>query len=345
MAEALKVGIAGAGWPGRAHAGGYQHASGFKVVAVADLIPDRRRQIMTEFGARKEYADAKELVADKEIDVVSVCLPTHLHAPLALAALRAGKHVLCEKPPALSVKEARQMAAAAQKNGRQLLYGVQRRFGGAEQAAHQAIAKGYAGEIYHARVSWMRSRGIPIGTGWFTDKSKSGGGALSDLGIPMLDLAWYLMGQPRPLSVFGVAHQRFKGLVPPEIKNDVDDSGFALIRFEGGKSLEVASSWALNQPPQQQGTLCRLYGEKGCVDVYTPGGSVIYRGFDARGESNPTALKPPKTVGHVALMRHFRECVLGKAQPIIGPNEGVALMQMLEGIYRSAETGKAVEIK
>ena len=133
------------------------------------------------------------------------------------------------------------------------MYAVQRRFGGAEQAAKQAIVKGLTGEVYHARAGFMRTRGIPIGTGWFTDKSKSGGGALIDIGVHMLDLAWYLLGQPKPESVYGMTHQKFRSIVAPQRTFDVEDAAFALIRFEGGKSLELATSWALNQPPQQQG--------------------------------------------------------------------------------------------
>jgi predicted dehydrogenase len=341
----VRVGIIGGGWPGQAHAKGYAAAGGFKVVAVADLIPARRERLVAEYKLTRQYAAANELLADKDIDAVSVCLPNFLHAPVTIAALKAGKHVVCEKPPALSAKEAQQIEKAATKAGKVVTYGVQRRFGGGEQAAKQAIAKGYAGDVYHARAAWMRTRGIPIGTGWFTDRSKSGGGALIDIGVHLLDLAWYLLGQPRPLSAFGVTHQKFKGAVAGDVKFDVDDAAFALIRFEGGRSLELATSWAFNQAPHQQGTICRVHGDKGAVDVYTPDGSILYRNFGPKGESKPTPLKPPKVTGHAALMRHFRECILGKATPIIGSREGVQLMQMLDAIYRSSETGKSVDIK
>lgn len=342
MADSTRVGIIGAGWPGLSHAKAYAAAGGFKVVAVADLIPSRRQQIMKEVGATKEFADPAQLIADKEIDAVSICTPNHLHAPLAIAAMRAGKHVVCEKPPALNAQEARRMALSAEKNGRVLLYGVQRRFGGPEQAARQAIEKGYAGDIFHARSSWLRTRGMPRGTGWFTDKARSGGGAMVDIGVPMLDLAWFLMGQPKPTSVLAVTHTRFAGELAEGQTCDVDDSAFALVRFEGGKSLEISASWALNQPPQQNGTLCRLFGQTGAVDVYTAQGAVLYRQFTDKGESKAVALKPPKTVGHVAMMRHFRECILGKATPLVGGKEGLALMEIMDGIYKSAATGKSV---
>src|SRR5215471_15973670 len=118
MSQTIKVGIIGGGWPGSAHGRGYLGAGGFKVVAVADLIPERRKKLMGEVHAAKEYTDAAELIKDKEIDAVSVCLPTYLHAPTTMAALRAGKHVICEKPPALSAKQARQIEAAATKSGK-----------------------------------------------------------------------------------------------------------------------------------------------------------------------------------------------------------------------------------
>ena len=192
---------------------------------------------MSEFGVARQYADANELIKDREIDVVSVCLPNHLHAPLTLAALRAGKHVICEKPPTMNAGEAKRIEKAATKAKKIVMYAVQRRFGGAEQAAKQAIVKGLAGDVYHARAGWMRTRGIPIGTGWFTDKSKSGGGALIDIGVHMLDLAWYLLGQPKPASVYGMTHQKFRSVIAPERTFDVEDAAFALIRFEGGKTL------------------------------------------------------------------------------------------------------------
>jgi predicted dehydrogenase len=341
----IRIGIIGGGWPGQAHAKGYATAGGFKVAAIADLIPSRREKFLSEHPGAKQYADANDLLADDDIDAVSVCLPNNLHAPVTIAALKAGKHVLCEKPPALNATEAKKIESAATKAGKIVMYSVQRRFGGAEQAAKQAIDKGYAGDVYHARGTWMRTRGIPIGTGWFIDKSKAGGGALIDIGVHLLDLAWHLLGQPKPTSAYGVTHRRFAHTLGDGKTIDVDDAAFAMIRFENGKSLELAASWAINQAPQQQGTICRVYGEKAAIEVYTPQGAVLYRNFDPKGDAKAHPLKPPKVVSHVALMRHFKDCIAGKSKPIIGAREGVMLMQMLDAIYKSSESGKSVEIK
>ncbi len=345
MAKGIRVGIIGAGAPGTRHADGYRTAGGFQVAAVADLIPSRRKALRQQFDGAKEYVEAAELLADKELDAVSICLPNHLHAPMAVAALRAGKHVVCETPPTLTAAEAKKASAAAAKAGKTLLYAFQRRFGSSEQAAKQAITKGYAGDVYHARAAWMRTRGIPVGTGWFTDKSKSGGGAMIDLGAQMLDLAWHLLGQPKPEVVFGSVVQRFRETASEASTYDVEDAAFALIRFEGGKSLELSASWAINQPPQQQGTLCRIYGDKAAIEVYRGAGPTLYRNFSSKGECKETVLKLPRLVQHAALMRHFRECILARSTPMIGPAESVTLMQMIDAIYKSAASNKSVELR
>ena len=152
MAEQVRVGIIGGGWPGGQHVKGYQAAGGFKVVAVADLIPSRREKMLAEVPQaqavrRRGGADRRQGHRRRQR------LPAELPArAVTLAALKAGKHVVCEKPPAMNAGEAKKIEAAAAKAGKVVLYAVQRRFGGAEQAAKQAIDKGYAGDVYHARV-------------------------------------------------------------------------------------------------------------------------------------------------------------------------------------------------
>ncbi len=344
MSASTKVGIIGAGWPGGKHAEGYQSAGGFQIVAVADRIPERIAKLKSAHGIAEGYADAADVIKHPAIDLISICLPNHLHTPTAIAALRAGKHVVIESPPGLNAREARQIEAAGQKAGKLVFYANQRRFGAAEQAVKQTIDKGYAGDIYHARAAWTRTRGMPIGTGWYTNKAESGGGAMIDLGTHLLDLAWHLMGQPTPLSVFAVTHSRFTDRLPDGATSDVEDAAFAIVRFEGNRSLELASSWILNQPPSQNGTLCRLHGDEGAVDVYTPDGAMIYRDFKPTGQSKPVPLKPPRIAGHVAMMRHLRQCLLGKAAPSLGAAQAVVMMQMVDAIYKSAETGKSVNI-
>ena len=346
MAQGIRVGIIGAGWPGGKHAEGYKSAGGFQVVAVSDLIPSRRRKLIEAAGPLREYADAADLLKDVQVDAVSVCVPNALHLPIATAALKAGKHVLLETPPALNAGEAKKLSAAAAKAGKVLLYGFQRRFGGSEQAARLAVEKEYVGEVYHVRGSWMRSRSTPAGTGWwYLDRARSGGGAMMDLGSQMLDLGWHLLGQPRPVTAFATMNQRFREAAPADVTFDVEDAASAILKFEGDKTLELGASWSINQPPRRQGTVCRLHAGKGAIEVYTPQGPLLYRKFGANGEATETPLKTPKVVLYAAMMRHFRECIHGTATPMVGGPEGIVLMQMIDAIYKSALSGRSVEVR
>jgi predicted dehydrogenase len=117
------------------------------------------------------------------------------------------------------------------------------------------------------------------------------------------------------------------------------------VKFEGGKSMELAAAWAINQPPAQNGAICRAYGQDGAIEVYTPEGAVLYRGFEAKGEAKAVALKPPKLTHQTALLRHFRQCILAGTPPEIGPAQGISLMAMVDAIYRSAANGKSAVIR
>jgi predicted dehydrogenase len=327
------------------HSKGYAASGGWVVTAVADPIPQRRAALAVGWDKARQLTDADEVVRDPAVDAVSVCLPTHLHVATAAAALKAGKHVIIEPPPGLSAGEAKRLVTAAAKANRVLAYGFQRRFGAAELAAAQAIEKGYVGEAYHVRATWMRSRGTPAGTDhWYTDVARSGGGAMADLGLHMLDLAWHLLGRPTPTTVFAITHRRFADEGGPGV-NDVEDAGFALVKFDGGQSLELGVSWAMNQAPAQNGTTCRVYGSTGAAEVYTPAGPVLYRSAGKAQEMKGTPMKLPKVHGHAAMLRQFREAVQGRAKPAIDGEQGVVLMQMVEALYRSAESGRSVEVR
>ncbi|MCS7034859.1 MAG: Gfo/Idh/MocA family oxidoreductase, partial [Phycisphaerae bacterium] len=153
------------------------------------------------------------------------------------------------------------------------------------------------------------------------------------------------LDEPEPAGAYAVTHRRLWRLTSDaDTSADVEDSAFALLRFKSGASLELAASFALNQPPQQQGLACRVFGDAACVDVYTSHGALIHRQFDPQGQSKPTPLRPPRLEGYPALLRHFRECILGKAQPCVGPAQGISLMKMIDALYKSAESGKATTL-
>lgn len=139
-----------------------------------------------------------------------------------------------------------------------------------------------------------------------------------DIGLPMLDLAWSLLGQPKPVSVYAVNHSRFTASSGDK-SSDVEDAAFVLVKFENDKSLELASSWAINQPPTQNGTVCRVYGTEGAIEVYTRQGPMIYRKFDEAGNSKSQPLTGPKISGHDALLRAFRKSITERQVIAPGP--------------------------
>ena len=335
MAKPIRLAVAGFGASGKAHAAAARDG-GFALSVVADLIPERLAAANSA-GALATVEDANALIADPAVDAIAICLPTHLHLSLATAALKAGKHVLIELPPTPTAKDAKALARVAEKAGRVLMYSAARRFGGAEQSARQAIEKGYVGPVYHARLSALRTRGVPVGTGWYHERDKSGGGAIVDLALPLIDLLLYLTSPAKVASVFALAHHKLTGL-------DVEESASILLKFDNRASAEISVAWALNQPSSQAGTVFRLAGENGAVDVYTPQGPTVYRAFDAKGQSKATPLKQPKVVGHAAMLRHFRAAILGEVRPTAGADDGVTLMTLAEAIYKSIQNGRAVDM-
>ena len=216
------------------------------------------------------------MLGNPQVDAVIICLPNHLHFPATLAALRAGKHVLCEKPPTLNSAEMRVLQEEAEKRGLVYFFSRQFRFTPAMRLARDLISREELGTIYLAEAVWVRSRGIPSGLGgWFTEKKRSGGGALIDIGIHALDSAWYLMGTPRPVSVTAAVFQNFKHLVQTPIF-DVEDAAFAFIRFENGAVVQLKTSWAGNLTDEiPEGSVfgrelnnCTIYGTKATVRLH-----------------------------------------------------------------------------
>ena len=337
MADRIRVGVIGLGWPGREHLKGYKASGLAEVVAVCDLEPGLREQVADEQDVPKRYAEYGELLAEEKLDAVSVCLPNFLHKSATVAALEAGENVICEKPPALSAAEAREMADTAKRKGKTLMYALVQRFGSAAQIVREFVDAGELGDIYFGKAGYVRRRGIPIGKGgWFVDKSRSGGGALIDIGVHALDCAWWLMGNPKPVSVSGSAYAHFGHTVPEGVKYDVDDAAFGLIKFENGATLFLEATWALNLPTT---SFKQIAGTKGgaTLDPLT-----IYT--ERNGLPIDITPSPPQRNGFEAQIRHFVECLMAGTEPGPSAEQGVALMQMLDGIYSSASTGGEVRI-
>src|SRR5690242_15890983 len=213
MKKKFNLGIIGTGWPGQQHAIAARSVELAHLYGCADIDDSRRAQFEQEYGPNRAFIDYQDLLDDPKIDAAIICLPNFLHFPASLAALEAGKHVLCEKPPTMNAAEMKVLREEATK--RKLIYYFSRqfRFTPPMRAAKKAVEEGRLGKIYHAKATFVRSRGIPVGVGnWFTEKKRSGGGALIDIGIHALDAVWYLMGSPRPVSISAKVFRNFAHL-------------------------------------------------------------------------------------------------------------------------------------
>ncbi|MFT4214135.1 MAG: Gfo/Idh/MocA family oxidoreductase [Microbacterium sp.] len=255
-AAPLRVGVIGLGWAGQQHLAAYTALDGVEVVALAG----KESELLQSLGARHDvphlFEDWEDLVALDGIDAVSVAVPTFLHAPIAIAALKAGLHVLSEKPIARTGDEGQQMVDAARRAGRVLEVAFNHRLRADVQHLAAVMARGELGRPYYARASWMRRRGIPMLGSWFTNRDASGGGPLIDIGVHVLDYSLHLLGDPRVLSVTASAYSELgtRGIGGSESYTahagrtsafDVEDFAAAFLRLEGGGTLAIETSWAV----------------------------------------------------------------------------------------------------
>jgi predicted dehydrogenase len=205
--KTLRVGVIGCG-AGIFHLNGYAEDPRTKVVALAGLDTERCERLSREFEIPRIYREYQELLADDDIEAVSVVVPNNLHLPVTKAAFEAGKHVVVEKPLAGTVADGERMVAEAKKHGKLLGIAFQRRWRHDVQIVKELIDSGEMGDVYHAKAYWMRRSGIPGWGSWFTSKEAAGGGALIDLGVHVLDMALYLLGNPRIVSVSAATYDK-----------------------------------------------------------------------------------------------------------------------------------------
>ncbi len=205
----IKIGIIGAGGMAKVHISGFRAAGG-EVVAIADVNANAAANCAAQHNVARHYGSAAEMLSVEKLDAVSIITPNKFHKPLTLQALAAGKHVYCEKPPALTAVEAQAMAAAAGKARRTLMFDFNNRARPESYAMMDYLRNGAVGRINSAQALWIRRTGIPGFGGWFTNKALSGGGPLIDL-LHMLDLALYFMDYPQPEWVLAQTFTDFIG--------------------------------------------------------------------------------------------------------------------------------------
>lgn len=352
--DKLKVAIIGVGGIAGYHYKGYQALGNVEVYALCDINEAQLNKRGHEWGITRLYTDVNEMLRElPEIDAVSVCTWNNAHAACTIAALNAGKHVLCEKPMCMSVEEAIEMKKAQERSGKLLMIGFVRRSGNDCKVLKEFIDNDELGEIYYAKATYLRRNGNP--GGWFGDKSRSGGGPLIDLGVHVIDLVRYLMGNPKPVSVYGATFEKLGNR--PSIKTgkgylsvsagkddvcDVEDLASALIRFDNGAVIAIEASFSLN-----------IKNDEGKIQLFgTKGGAKIDPEIEFYGENNGymtnTTLHTSTALDFRGLFEaeiaHYVSCITDGAKCIAPAEDGVEIMKILCAIYESAKTGHEVII-
>ena len=342
----LRAAVIGLGM-GRNHVTSFQSHPRCRVVAVADTDLERLRELGDQFRVPGRYTDPLEMLARERLDVVSIAVPNHLHKPLAVAAFRAGCHVLCEKPMALNAREGRAMLAAARKADRRLMINFSFRFTPASWGLKREVDRGALGEIYFGRTFWHRRRGMPGFGGWFGQKALAGGGPLIDLGVHRLDLALWLMGYPEPAWVLGRTYDRIAGPLAKASGKafDVEDLAGAMITFTNGASLTLEASWAANIADNEW-METRLLGDKGGLVQRNVGGGYDFEAelyTDRKGALVRKTIAPAK--GRVPTSGwHFIDSIVKGTPHLATGEEGLRVMEILDAIYASARTGRPVRM-
>lgn len=366
MQEKLRVGVVGLGWAGQQHVREFAAHPDTEVVALAGLEVDVRDSLAAEYGIAQAFDDWKDLVALPDVDIVSIATPTFLHAPIAIAALEAGKHVLTEKPIAANAAEGMRMVEAARAAGRVLDVVFNHRRRGDVAAIKELMDAGGIGKPYYAKAWWWLRAGIPKIGSWFTRSQLSGGGPLIDIGVHILDYTLYLLGNPKPVSVSGVVFSELGpagkgGAVPDKDSEksgaiddtfDVEDLGSAIIRFENNLALTLETSWALYRSPGDNLGIS-IHGTEGAVELesqdYAEATVRVFRdgvGPDGERVDDDSILDNLEHRAHDAVIEDFVAMI--QAGPMEWPkydgSVGLERARIIDAIYESARTGKEVAL-
>lgn len=346
MSKVVRVGIIGMGI-GRPNARAIAKNPRGRVVALCDLVEERMRDFAKELPEPVAmYTDYKQMVRDPEVDAIFIGTPNQWHVPMGLEAVRRGKHLLITKPLADSERAAAKLVRAAEAAGVVNMMSLSTRFSGECRFLGGLIQQGQLGELYYGRARSIRRSGIPA---WNLGFIQKGGGAFRDMGVHVLDAAWWLLGQPRPVSVTGVAGAKFgpRGLgywdykAPPKKvyrQYASDDYGGGFIRFAGGIGLQVESFWASHQPEEFQ---IELFGTEAGAR-YAP--LTVYRTEGGAPQEVTTKLPPaPSAWDNIA--KHFIDCILEGVECEAPLRHGLIVQQMMEALLRSAETGREVRFR
>ncbi|NLX03777.1 MAG: Gfo/Idh/MocA family oxidoreductase [Phycisphaerae bacterium] len=353
MAGKLKLGVIGIGTIGNVHLNAYQAgaADRAEVTALCDIVPERMDSVGDRLGVKDRFTDYRDLLK-ADVDAVLVCTWNNLHREMATGALKAGKHVFLEKPMALNAREAQQIVDAADKSGKVLQIGMVYRQAAEAQLVRQYVRDGVLGQVYHMRVTLLRRRGIPGMGGWFTTKSRSGGGPLIDIGVHYFDISMFMSELWKPTSVSAMTYAKFgcdmknynyvgMWAGPPDYKGtfDVEDFATGFVRYGDQASMEFNISWAANT---DEGNSIEILGDKGGARLFDGKPLRLYTEFNRNIADIAPQTKDDDRFQLQA--RSFVAACRGETPPAATGREGLTVMKLIDAVYASGQKGKEVAI-
>ncbi len=331
----LRLAFAGAGYIINIHAKAAQN-NGVELAAVAEKFAEKAAPFAKKFRIQRQYETVEQMLAAGGVDALVIGTPNFLHAPQAIAALEAGMHVMVEKPMAMSAAEAEKMIEASAKSGAKLMVAHCWRFD--EDVNWLKAQTPKLGKIIRTKGYGVHSNWGP--GGWFTHKALAGGGALADMGIHALDTARYLLGDPKPVSVYAKIGTFYKEF-------DVDDTGVIIIEWDEGTTSYIESGW---WQPHMDGpeAATQLYGTQGFGQLFPtllelPNAEAQRVDMVKSGFKFPRKEHCPQSM-YDAQMAYFLACIRENKTPVPGSAEGLVNMKVVEAAYKSSRTGKVVEI-
>jgi predicted dehydrogenase len=355
----LGLGIIGAGSAAGLHTEAVARA-GLRVAGVCDVQEERAKAMAAKHPGAAVTGSAEALLERPEIEAVVVATPNFLHKDLAVAAMRAGKDVLLEKPMAVSARQCDEIIAVRQETGRLLQLGFVCRYAPSSVAARGLVDAGRLGRVYHAKASLYRRRGIPGLGRWFTTRSQSGGGVLMDLGVHLIDIVLHLTGSPKATRASAVCTGTFGSPVdrytydamwggPPDPGGvfDVEDAATALIRFGSGMSMELNAMWAANVSEERMRNQIVLFGERGgcCLDLWN---NELVVTTEQDGKVVDVSEPLPEGDAWAAAWTRQAETFAGNVEkrspPEASGEDGRAVQVLIDALYRSAAEGREVDV-
>jgi predicted dehydrogenase len=354
----LRVGVVGLGWAGQQHLAAYDALAATEIVALAGLEKPVRTELAAKYAIEHAVERWEDLLDVDGLDAVSVAVPTFLHAPIAVAALERGMHVLCEKPIALNALEADAMVQAARSADRVLDVAFNHRQRGDIRRLKAAVDEGRLGRPYYAKAWWLRRTGIPTMGSWFTQAELAGGGPLVDIGVHVLDYSLHLLGNPAVVAVsastydllarsgFGSNPKSGKTGATDGTRFDVEDLASVFMRLADGGTLLVEASWAAHRRDGDEFGIT-IYGTDGgaelIVDDYEPSGSLrVFSDDDGLPVAARLRAKPGR--GHVAVVEQFVEKVSSGEWASYDGSSAAALAHVVDACYRSAAEEREVRL-